>query len=450
MNKSADREMSNNSLFLTLTKNFTCVFCFTCVFAISMAIFGCNSLSVTESNPDDMQTAQSATEQFALLSPTLSFPTESSIPELSTPTSPVISEIISATTASPLATLLTIPAPISSTVHPATPTPTPSSSPITALVNGLVLFPPDLSHPVIIKNGEVERLSYEDTLLLGVNAPLLGMAVGPNGQLFSLSESFIDEQRLVTIAVQQGNSGKETFFDDDHYVATRIYGVVGDWLIISLVTKEPPPGQDMGDLAAISLDGSQIEFIGRDTIFTPIVSPDQRFVVFHEQGETKRWQPQLPIETLPLPAYWFGRFSPDGRYLALVDQPNDTLNIYDFQNAALVATDQVGGYLNPFSTVSSIIWNRTSDLLAYVSFREEVDAWILRTVAVTGEAKDYENFFSPAFSTDGSQMVVRLGGNEPQNLILNLQTGGVFPIQLRFGQFSVADPVFWLDFNNGE
>ncbi|MBK8986522.1 MAG: hypothetical protein IPM39_10645 [Chloroflexi bacterium] len=151
---------------------------------------------------------------------------------------------------------------------------------------------------------------------------------------------------------------------------------------------------------------------------------------------------------MSLPEYWFGQFSPDGRYLALVDQ-NDTLNVYGFHNATLVATDQVGGYLDPFNT-SSIIWNRTSHVLAYVSFREEVDAWILRTVAVDGETKDYENFFSPAFSADGLQMAVRLGGDEPKNLIFNLQSGETIPIQFRFSQFSAADPVFWLDLNDGE
>lgn len=433
MNKSADRRMNNSPLPLSLTRKLACLFCF---IALSVAIIGCNSLSVEELDPDALQTEQSATQQ---TSPTLSLTIETLT---GTPTS-----IVDAATTTPSAAPLTVIAPTSTTAPPATLTPIPSSTPNTALANGLILLSPNLSHHVIIKNGQVERLAYEDALLLGVNAPLLGMAVGPNAQLFSLSGSFVDGQRVV-IAVQQGSGRQEIFFDDDRYEATRIYGVVGDWLIVSLASKEPPPGQAMGDLAAISLDGSQIEFIGRDTLFTPLVSPDQSFVIFHEGGETKRWQPQGSMETLPLPAYWLGQFSPDGRYLALIDQ-NDALNVYDFQNAALVATDQVGAYLNPFSA-SSLIWDRASRVVAYVSFYGEVDGWILRTVAVDGERVDYENFFSPAFRADGLQMAVRLGGDDPQNLIFNLQTGETIPLQLRFGQFSAADPVFWLDLDNGE
>jgi hypothetical protein len=446
MNKSADRQRNNNSLFLT--KKPTHVVCFTYILAILLAIIGCNSLSVAKLGPNDLQTVQSATQQFVSpTSPAISFSIETLVRELSTPTGTPTSESIGTVMNTPSVTLLTVPAPISTRAYPAPLTPTLSPTPNTILANGLILLLPNLSHHVIIKNGQDVRLSYEDALLLGTNAPLLGMAVGPNGQLFSLSVSFVDGQRPV-IAAQQGGGGKETFFDDDRYEATRIYGVVGEWLIVSVVPKEPPPGQAMGDLAALSLDGSQIEFIGRDTVFTPIVAPDQSFVIFHEGGETKRWRPQSPIEKLSLPEYWFGQFSPDGRYLALVEQ-NNTLTVYDFHNATLVATDQVGGYLDPFSA-SSLIWNRTSHVLAYVSFREEVDAWILRTVAVDGEIKDYENFFNPAFSADGLQMAVRLGGEEPKNLIFNLQTGEATPIQVHPGQFSAADPVFWLDFDSGE
>ena len=153
---------------------------------------------------------------------------------------------IASTTPSPTTT------PTPTTVPTPAPTPLPSPTPNTALANGLILLLPNGTHHVIIKNGQVERLAYEDTLLLGANAPLLGMAVGPDGQLFSLSENFFVTPRRVTIAVQQGDEGKETFFDNEQYEATRIYGVVGKWLIASLVSRELLPSQAAGDLAAIA------------------------------------------------------------------------------------------------------------------------------------------------------------------------------------------------------
>lgn len=391
-------------------------------FVIFLASIGCNVLPSKEQDSVEPQTEQVGEQATPFINPTAT------------------------STVSPSATPTIVPSPTATTAPTATATPIPSPTPNTVLANGLILYLPNASHHVIIKNGQVERLSYEDALLLGANAPLVGMAVGPDGQLFSLSNTFVDGLQLVTIAVQQGNSSKETFFDDPVYEARRIFGIVGEWLIVSLVAKEPPSGQAFGDLAAISLDGSQIEMIGQNTEMTPIVSPDQSFVIFHENGQTKRWQPNAPNEILSLPAYWFGKFSPDGRYLALVDQE---LNIFDFQDYTLVVSDDVGNYLGGFGALE-MLWNRTSTLLGYTSFREEADAWVLRIVTVTGTTADYPNYFGPAFSPDGAQMAVRLGGDEPQNLIVDLASGDATPFAFRSGQFTAADPIFWLGLGSDE
>lgn len=364
--------------------------------------------------------------------------------------------------ASPTAPSTTIPAasptdpPTAVATHtalpPATPTatptteptnsPTPTPSPDLSLADGLILLMPQNTHPFIIKQGQLERLSNQEMVLLGPYASFLNTAVAANGQLFRLATAADGLRTIIT--TQQGSASPTPFFDDPAYTITKLHGLVDSWLLVSLVPTEPPPGQAAGDLVALPLDGSPSIPIGRDTLFTPLVSPDQRFVLFREEGQTKQWSPQDGTNPLPLPAYSFGQFSPNGRYLALVDQ-QDTLQLYDFADLTLLATAQLGGYLSPLH-VGPIRWNPNSQQLAYVSYEAEGDRWLLQTLSVTGDLVEYENLFDPAFSPDGLQMAARSADPEnATNLIIDLQTGHRTPFTPRFGQYTLGEPLIWLD-----
>lgn len=354
---------------------------------------------------------------------------------LSTPTSePSVTPIVEMTTATPSSTPTIVPSP--------------SSTPNTSLIDGLIFHSGDFISFFIVKSGQMEPLSYEDILSLEANASILGMAISSDNRVFRLAEPTGAGQQLVTINSQVGDQ-EEIFFSDERYQDPYIYGIVGEWLIVRLVLRDLPPDQPIDDLIAIALDGSRMEIIGQNTHFTPIVAPDQSYVIFDEgDGVVKRWLPDNTTEILSLPSYQLGVISNDNRYIALVDS-EDLVTIYDLNSFDAVVSDQSAeGYMWP----GSIIWNPMSDGIIYNDpYRDQSNDLFLRAVYLDGQTETYKDFASPVFSPDGSHMVVLQNeGSEMALKIVDLSTGIQTTVQMPSPRPYEFYPIYWLDSNEEE
>jgi hypothetical protein len=221
---------------------------------------------------------------------------------------------------------------------------------------------------------------------------------------------------------------------------------VGEWLVVRLILRELPPDQPIEDLMAIALDGSRMEIIGKNTHFTPIVAPDQSYVIFEEGDDVvKRWFPNNTTEILPLPAYQLGVISHNNRYIAVVDS-EDLVTIYDLATFEHIVSDQSAeGYMWP----GSIIWNPLNNSIIYNDpYRDQSNELFLRAVYLDGRTESYKNFASPLFSPDGSRMVIlKNEGTELTVKIVDLSTGVQTSVQIPSTRPYEFNPIYWLDSN---
>lgn len=336
-------------------------------------------------------------------------------------------------TSAPTETPLSTPTP---TPSPILPSVTPSATPFGVNVDGLIVWD---SHYRIIKQHEPQPLAYADLRQLDAKAAQVGLAVSADGRVFGISEEGLERNGRIYI---QTADGKELFFDDDTFEVKRIHGIVGEWLLASAVDRADPPSQALGDLMGIALDGSSVQHIASNTEFSPAVAPDQSHVIYVEADVVKLWTGDGDSQTLPLPPYWFGRFSPNGRYLTL-GMAGELLTIYDATTYQPIVSDQTGYFgMGSFSWVS---WSPTSEQVAFFDqvLREETAVWNLRLLSIDGQAVDFEGFYEPAFSPDGQKLAaVRVAQPAAELVVINLATGEYSPAAL---SEPVGSPALWLE-----
>lgn len=264
-----------------------------------------------------------------------------------------------------------------------TPTATPQPLPPT-IADGLI-YQTDFEYRVIEGDGTRRFLPCERPSLPAFTSvhPL------PNFQMVSVEDG---QPRIG----DRCSSETEPLLDLPNRTVRRIWGQVGDWLLVES-NEAGVFGQGTWPLTAVRLDGSDFQLLTQEIFFeTPVVSPDG--IILIPTGEAVlRWDGQNLTES-DYERFLAGSFSPDGQRLALIHP--DRLTVYDVGGEAIVTFTFVPTRLD--SPPPPPTWHPSGNLVAVDEINvSEMTLSVHVLHLLTGDVQTLSPALNPQFSPDG-------------------------------------------------
>ena len=225
--------------------------------------------------------------------------------------------------------------------------------------------------------------------------------------------------------------GDEVQQIESERVESDLFGVVGDWLLVSSHVEGDILGLLLGELTAIALDGSDYQIIDETPLYwRPIIAPDGSRVFYNtdEDEGTFVWYPDGRKERVDFGRFRSGSFSPDSSQIAFVYQ--DEVRIYGVDSAELITS-------TPFEPVGDWVelpvWHPNGQSIVITATANRG----IRLLSLDGTISDFAGSY-PAFSPDGHWLAVyRWAQDHAGVTLINLESEQQFVMPIE------GIPVVW-------
>lgn len=217
----------------------------------------------------------------------------------------------------------------------------------------------------------------------------------PNGRMFSVEDGKL-------MIGERCSPDKEPFIDLPNRQVRRIWGQVGDWLLVES-GELGIGGQGTWPLTAVRLDGSTYQILTEGFDGLPIISPEG-YVIFSKDNQVFRWDGDNLSET-ELRPFLTGSFSTDGQLLALTHE--NKLTIYD--TSGKVVRNFSFKFLSLDSLPSRPAWSPSGDWVAVEGWDDAADGFPLIVHlfnVITGGDRIIRQRQQPLFSPNGRWLAV--------------------------------------------
>ncbi|VAW33402.1 hypothetical protein MNBD_CHLOROFLEXI01-591 [hydrothermal vent metagenome] len=308
-------------------------------------------------------------------------PTVEAIPSLS-PETPL-------PTRTPQPTTTLLPTALPPTQPTVTPTETPRPLPANA-ADGLIYQ--NQFEWRIIEGDETRRLLPCERPSL---ATFSSVYPAPNLQMFSVEDGKL-------MIGERCSLDMEPFIDLPNRQVRRIWGQVGDWLLVES-GELGIGGQGTWPLTAVRLDGSTYQTLTEGFEGLPVISPEG-YVIFSKDNQVLRWDGDSLSET-ELEPFLTGSFSADGQMLALTRE--NKLTIYD--TSGEIVQNFPFKFVRLDSLPSRPAWSPSGEWVAVEGWDDSADGFPLIVHlfnVINGEDRSIEQREQPLFSPNGRWLAV--------------------------------------------
>lgn len=299
------------------------------------------------------------------------------------------------------------------------PTVPPTSQPTSSPTATTIPTPSPLDGLIFAESFEAPAYIVEYGLAQPLTKYELANAIGANGYEFATNDNRVYIAQGENLFIQ--TSTERTIIELERIVQ-NVYGIVGEWLMISSFPPDWTVRQEVGELTAVSLATFEIRVISEDRPYVlPIVAPDGSQLIYWANGEAFSWMADGSVEKRPFPHFRSGAISADGQHITLL--MIGEIRIYNLVTNELVAMSKESNC--PGDGFCFPVWHPDNIHVAYnVYIPENTPPFALQLLSIDGTFQQFDEVGFPAFSPDGQLMAVyQNDNNHPETAVIQLDSG---------------------------